>query len=57
LGSEIKILISEEKPSGSYEVEFDATKLPSGVYFYRLQVYTPERAGSFVETKKMILLR
>jgi hypothetical protein len=66
LGSEIAVLVNEERPLGSYEVDFDATGLSSGVYFYRLQVYpanggagTPStRSGqSFVETKKMILLR
>jgi hypothetical protein len=51
LGNEIETLISEEKPVGSYKCEFYANKFPSGVYFYRLQ------AGSFVETKKMVLLR
>jgi parallel beta-helix repeat protein len=51
LGSEIATLANEEKPIGSYEVVFDATNLPSGVYFYRLQ------AGSFVETKKMVLMK
>ena len=51
LGNEVATLVNEEKPAGSYEVEFDATLLTSGVYFYKLQ------AGSFVETKKMILLR
>jgi hypothetical protein len=51
LGSEIIILVNEEKPVGIYEVEFNATALPSGIYFYRLQ------AGSFVETKKMILMK
>jgi len=51
LGNEITTLVNNEKPVGSYEVEFNATALPSGIYFYRLQ------AGSFVETKKMVLLR
>jgi len=51
LGSEIVTLVNEEKPIGSYEVKFDATNLPSGIYFYRIQ------AGSFVETKKMLLLK
>ena len=51
LGNEIATLVNEEKPAGTYEVDFDASRLSSGVYFYKLQ------AGSFVETKKMILLR
>jgi hypothetical protein len=51
LGEEVAPLVNEEKPVGSYEVEFDATSLPSGIYFYRLQ------AGDFVETKKMVFLR
>ncbi|MCK9425351.1 MAG: T9SS type A sorting domain-containing protein [Ignavibacteriaceae bacterium] len=51
LGQEVKTLVSEEKDVGSYEVEFDASKLPSGIYFYKLQV------GSFVEIKKMILMK
>ena len=51
LGREIATLVDEEKPSGSYEVEFDASTLTSGIYFYQIQ------AGVFVETKKMVLLR
>ncbi len=51
LGEEITILINENIIAGNYEVEFDASKLPSGIYLYRL------RAGSFVETKKMVLMK
>ena len=51
LGSEVATLINEELPSGNYEVEFDATGLTSGIYFYRLQ------SGEFTETKQMILLK
>jgi photosystem II stability/assembly factor-like uncharacterized protein len=51
LGNEIEILVSEEKPAGTYEITWNAANLPSGIYFYRLQ------AGSFVETKKMLLLK
>jgi hypothetical protein len=51
LGEEIKTLVNEEKHVGSYEINWNAVNLPSGVYFYRLQ------AGSFVKTKKMILLK
>ncbi len=51
LGNEIETLVNEEKSSGNYTVEFNAANLPSGVYFYRLN------AGSFVETKKMVLMK
>jgi hypothetical protein len=51
LGEEIETLVSEEKPVGTYEVNWNAANLPSGVYFYRLQ------AGSFVQTRKMILIK
>jgi len=51
LGREVATLVNQEKPAGTYNITFDAGKLPSGVYFYRLQ------AGSFIETKKLILLR
>ena len=51
LGNEIAALVNEEKLAGVYEVDFNASNLSSGVYFYKLQ------GGSFVETKKMILLR
>jgi hypothetical protein len=51
LGREIATLVNEEKPAGEYEVEFNGYTLPSGIYFYQL------KAGSFSETKKMILLK
>ena len=68
LGGEIATLVNTEKPTGSYEIEFsakggslpagrhgasggDASSLPSGVYFYQL------KAGSFLQTKKMILMK
>lgn len=51
LGNEIATLINEEKPAGEFEIEFNASGLPSGVYFYQL------KAGSFIETKKMLLLK
>ena len=51
LGNEIETLVNEEKPIGTYELTWNAANLPSGVYFYQL------KAGSFVETKKMILVK
>jgi hypothetical protein len=57
LGNEIETLVNEEKSAGTYEITWYAKQLPSGIYFYRLQVYAPGRAGPFVETKKMVLMK
>ena len=58
LGEEVKIVVNQNITAGSYEVDFDATGLPSGVYFYKIQVYpVTGGAGSFIETKKMVLLK
>jgi hypothetical protein len=51
LGQKIATLVEKEQKPGKYSVKFNAEALPSGIYFYRL------RAGSFVATKKMILLK
>ncbi len=51
LGKEVAALVNEEKPRGNYKLEFDAGKLSSGIYFYRMQ------AGGFVETQKLLLLK
>ncbi len=51
LGREVATLVNESKSAGSYEVEFKASGLTSGIYFYRLQ------SGSFSQTKKMLLIR
>jgi hypothetical protein len=50
-GREISMLVNEQLTAGSYNVDFDASQLPSGTYFYRLT------AGEFTETKKMILIK
>ena len=51
LGKEVATLINEDKSAGSYNTEFNAFHLSSGIYYYQF------RAGDFVETKKMILLK
>jgi len=51
LGKEVATLVDKEQQAGSYEVEFDASILTSGVYFYRIIT------DKFFETKKMILIR
>jgi len=58
LGNEVATLVNEEKQAGNYEIAFDGSTLPSGIYFYSLQA-TPGgwQAGNFFETKKMVLLR
>ena len=51
LGNEVAVLVDEFRQAGKYEVEFNASLLSSGIYFYTL------KAGSFIETKKLILLK
>ena len=51
LGQEMAELVNENKPAGNYEVEFNAEDLASGVYIYRM------KAGDFIETKKMVLMK
>ena len=51
LGNEVKTLIDEYRPAGSYEINLDASGLTSGVYFYRLT------AGKYLAVKKMVLVR
>ena len=51
LGREVATLVNKEQQAGSYEVQFDASSLTSGIYFYKLQ------SGGFVESRKMVLLK
>jgi hypothetical protein len=51
LGREVAVLMNGRKPPGKYDVEFDASGLATGVYYYRLN------AGTFTQTKKLLLLR
>jgi hypothetical protein len=51
LGRRVALLVDEKQPAGYHEIVFQATSLPNGMYFYRLN------AGSFVETRKMVVLK
>ena len=51
LGEQVEILINQVVPAGQHQVHFDATGLPSGIYFYTLT------AGNFVDSKKMVVLK
>ena len=51
LGNSITSLVNEHKATGSYKVTFDASKLPSGTYFYRLN------ADNYISVKKMLLVK
>jgi predicted nucleotidyltransferase len=51
MGKEVKTLVNEFKQVGTYEVQFNASEIASGIYLYRIE------SGSFIQTKKMILLK
>jgi len=51
LGNEVATLVNEWREAGSYSIEFDASKLSSGTYFYKLTI------GNFSEVRKMILIK
>jgi hypothetical protein len=51
LGKEITTLVNEELLAGKYEINFYAKELTSGIYFYQI------KAGSFIQSRKMILLK
>jgi len=51
VGREVKTLVNEDKPAGSYDIQFNGSNFASGVYFYRIQ------AGDYIVTKRMVLLK
>jgi len=58
-GNEVGILVSEEKKPGSYQVEFNASGLPGGIYYYKLCAFDPmtDNERNYFETKKMLVLK
>ena len=57
LGQKISEIVDEVKDAGSYEHSFNASQLSSGIYFYRIEAVSVSNSKTFVETKKMILMR
>lgn len=59
LGKIVATLVNEQQAAGSYKVEFDASTLPSGVYYYQLKAGNPSRSSGkvFIQTRKMLLLK
>ena len=57
LGCEVATLVNKQQKAGNYEVDFDASKLSSGLYFYRLSATSVGSAQSFVNVKKMLLVK
>ena len=59
LGRKVKTLVNKKQAPGNYEVEFNASKLASGMYFYRLNVgaSTGSATNDFVAVRKMMLLK
>ncbi len=51
LGREVATLVNANQTPGEYSVQFEAEELPSGIYFYTL------RAGNFIQTRKMVLMK
>jgi hypothetical protein len=51
VGKEVAALVNEEKETGYHSIIFNANDFPSGVYFYKIS------AGSFIQTKKMLLIK
>ncbi len=56
LGREVKTLVNQYQSKGKYDINFNASNLASGIYFYQLHASTSS-AGSFISTKKMLLLK
>ena len=51
LGQQVAVLLSETRPAGRYEAIWNATGLPSGIYFYQI------RADDFHAVRKMVLIK
>ena len=57
LGQKISEIVNETKDAGTYEQSFNASQLSSGIYFYRIEATSVSNSKTFVETKKMVLMK
>ena len=57
LGKEIMSLVDDLKKAGRYEISFDGSNLPSGVYYYKIKAGSPREAGGFEQVRKMLLIK
>jgi len=57
LGREVATLVNDRLPAGTYTVPFNASALPSGVYFYRLQAHISDGGQFYVETRKLVVTK
>jgi glucuronoarabinoxylan endo-1,4-beta-xylanase len=58
LGRAVQTLVNTRQNAGSYQARFNASNLSSGVYLYKLEARSTDlQAGSFVQTKKMLLVK
>ena len=57
LGNKVEELLNEQKNAGYYEINFNASGLPSGVYFYTIKTNSIESKQHFTSTKKMMILK
>ena len=58
LGREVAALINKQQNPGYYEISWNASNMPSGIYFYQLKVYSANGGGGqFIKTNKMILMK
>jgi len=56
-GKEVITILNQEMQPGSYDSKWDASNFASGIYFYRINAGSPREAGSFIETKRMLLVK
>jgi hypothetical protein len=59
LGKRVQTVLDSRRSAGSHTIEFDGSRLASGIYFYRIQARDPETSSGqgFVDVKKMILMK